>query len=353
MNKIKKIFQYNSVYVPLIAVLLGLFLGAIVMIIGGYNPVLAYSSLTSKIFGNAYDSGETIRTIIPLIMSGLAVTVANKAGIFNIGVDGQIVMGGLGALIIGTKLSLPPIIHGIVAILFGAILGGLWGALIGVLKAKKGINEVISSIMLNYIALYISHMAIKAYMPQQGTQRSQLIKESASIGIGWLSGLFGGARIHFGIFIAIAVVIIYSIYIKRTKWGYEIETVGLNQNAAKYSGMDVSKIVIRSMFLSGLIGGLIGTFDVLGVYNYMAISPSTSGIGFDGVAISLLGNNSPIGAVLAGSLVGALNYGSQGMAFGAGVPSEIINMVIASIIFFVAAPGVVKQFFGKKIKKEA
>lgn len=348
MEKIRKNLKSSQATIPLVAILIALFIGAIVMLIGGYNPIVAYESLVLKIFGSVYDMGETVRAIIPLILSGFAVAVASKAGIFNIGVDGQIIMGAVSSLLVGTLIDLPPIIHGIVAIVVGIIAGGLWGVLIASLKTKFGINEVISSIMLNYIALYLSHMLIKSFAAQEGTARSSLIKESASIGFPSLNTLFGGARIHWGFIILPFIVFAFYYFFEKTRWGYETKTVGLNPDAANYSGMKVNGILIRTMFISGALGGLIGALDTLGVYGYVAIVSSTSGIGFDGIAIALLGGNSTLGTTLSGILIGALDYGSQGMQFGAGVPSEIIGIVISLIIFFVAAPGIVKALLPKK-----
>ncbi|SIN85468.1 simple sugar transport system permease protein [Carnobacterium alterfunditum] len=354
MEKIRQDFKNSQATIPLIAVLIALVIGAIVMLIGGYDPIAAYESLVLKIFGSPYDIGETVRAIIPLILSGFAVAVASKAGIFNIGVDGQIIMGAVSSLLVGTLIDLPPVIHGIVAIIVGVIAGGLWGVLIASLKTKFGINEVISSIMLNYIALYLSHMLIKSFAAQEGTARSSLIKESASVSFPSLNDLFSGARIHWGFIIIPFVIFGFYYFFEKTRWGYETKTVGLNPDAANYSGMKVNGILIRTMFISGALGGLIGALDTLGVYGYVAIVSSTSGVGFDGVAVALLGGNSTIGTTLAGILIGALDYGSQGMQFGAGVPSEIIGIVISLIIFFVAAPGIVKALLPKKkaLKRE-
>lgn len=353
--KLNEIFKRQSLFVPIIAIVLGLVLGALVMLAGGYDPILAYQSMLTKIFGSTFDIGEAIRTIVPLVMCGLAVAISFRAGMFNIGVDGQIIMGSLGALIVGTQMNLPPLLHGLVAILVGALFGGLWGALVGYLKATKGISEVVTSIMLNFIALYFSQFMINLFMLQKGTQRSEMIHDSASIQISWLSNLASGARIHWGFFIVILAVIFYQVYLNKTKWGYELRTVGLNPHAAKYAGMSVSRVLVRTMFISGVFGGLVGAFDVLGVFKYVAISSTTSGLGFDGIAVALLGGNTAIGVLLSGILIGALTYGSQGMSFGAGVPGEIIRMVIGFIIFFVAAPGIVKLLFRpfqKKTKKK-
>ncbi|MCM3337928.1 ABC transporter permease [Paenibacillus sp. MER TA 81-3] len=354
MNKLKALFAGESVKISLLSIVLGLLIGAIVMIAGGYNPLLAYQSMLEKIFGNAYDMGEALRAIVPLIFTGLAVAIAFRAGMFNIGVDGQIVMGSLGALMVGNMISMPPIIHAIVAVIAGTLLGGLWGALVGVLKTKRGINEVISCIMLNWTALYLSHMVIKAFMAEEGTSRSQSIQESASIQINWLSGLMDGARIHWGFALAVVALIAYHFYMNRTKWGYEIRAVGNNNHAAKYAGMNVSQVVIRTFFLSGMLGGMVGTFEVLGVFKYMAIASATSGLGFDGIAVALLGMNGALGILLAAALFGSLMYGAQGMSFGANVPGEVIKMVISIIIFFAAAPGMIRWLLNKtKRSKQA
>lgn len=338
----------TTLLIPIYAILIALLIGAVVMVVGGYNPIVAYQSLVGKIFGSIYDMGETVRAIIPLLLSGLAVAAASKAGIFNIGVDGQIIMGATGSLLVGSLINLPPIIHGIVAILAGVLAGGLWGVLIASLKVKFGINEVISSIMLNYIALYLSHMLIKGFAAQEGTQRSALIKPSASINFASLNELFSGARIHWGFLLIPVIIFAYYYYFEKTGRGYETKVVGLNPDAASYSGIPVNRVMIRTMFISGVLGGLIGSLDTLGVYGYVAIVSSTSGIGFTGVAVALLGGNTTLGTTLSGILIGALNYGSQGMQFGAGVPSEIIGIVVSLIIFFVAAPGIVKQLLPKK-----
>lgn len=345
----------NKLLIPVITVLIAFVLGAIVMLIGGYNPINAYQALFGTIFGSSYDNGEAIRAMIPLILSGFAVAIANKAGVLNIGVDGQIAVGAVSSLLIGTLVDLPPIIHGLVAILAGVIAGGLWGIAIAYLRTKFNINEVISAIMLNYIALYVSHILIRTFAHQEGTSRSALIQESASIRFQGLSELFSGARVHWGFIITPIIIVLFYYFIEKTRWGYETKVVGLNGHASTYAGMNTDNIIVRTMFFSGAIGGLIGAIDTLGVYGYMAISSSTSGIGFDGIAIALLGNNSTIGTTLSGLFIGALNYGSQGMQFSEGVPSEIIGIIISIIIYFIAAAGIVRALLPDRLlkKKEA
>ncbi|WP_028596176.1 ABC transporter permease [Paenibacillus assamensis] len=345
LKSLMNVFRQESIWISIISIFLGLLIGAIVMLVGGYEPVLAYQSMIEKIVGNPYDIGETIRSIMPLILTGLAVAVAFRGGMFNIGVEGQIVMGSIGALFVGYFLDLPPVLHAIVAIVVGAIFGGLWGMLVAWLKTSRGINEVVTCIMLNWSALYISHIVVRMFMMEEGTARSKLIQDSASIEIPFLIQWFDGARIHWGFIITMLLLVGYSFYMNKTKWGYELRAVGSSKHAAHYAGISVNKTIHRTFFISGMMGGLVGTFEILGVFKYLAIAPTTSGLGFDGIAVALLGMNTAIGILLAAALFGALMYGSQGMSFGADVPGEVIRMVVSIIIFFAAAPGMLRVLF--------
>ncbi|MCZ8515574.1 ABC transporter permease [Paenibacillus filicis] len=357
MDKLIKIFTKESALMPLAAIVMGLLFGAVVMLAGGYNPVTAYGSLVSKVFGNPYDFGETIREITPLILTGLSVAFAFRTGLFNIGAEGQFIMGMTGATLIGVKLQLPWFIHAPLAIVVGAVLGGLWGAIAGYLKAKRGVNEVITTIMLNWIALFLSNYILNAFLLQPGQQRSYPIHDSASLSIGWLSELMGNARMHWGTLLALIAAVVFYILLWRTKQGFELRAVGLNPNAAQYAGMNVSRSIVKAMFIGGIFAGLAGTFEVLGVFHYQVVAASHPGYGFDGIAVALLGGNNPLGVVLAAILFGSLTYGSAGMSFGADVPPEIIRVVIGSVIFFIAAHGIVRwvlrPIYGKRKKGEA
>ncbi|UHA75284.1 ABC transporter permease [Paenibacillus sp. 481] len=336
------LLKQESVWISVLSIIIGLIIGAVVMLAGGYDPLLAYESLLLKLFGSKYDVGEALGVIVPLIMTGLAVAIAFRSGMFNIGVEGQIVMGSIGAIVVGHFVNLPPVLHGIVSLLAGTVLGGLWGMLVAWLKTSRGINEVITCIMLNWTALYLSHIVIRTLMEEPGAGRSKMIQDSASISLDRLTAWMDGARVHWGFAIAMIAVIGYYFFINKTKWGYEMRAVGSNKHAAHYAGISVKKTTLRAFFISGMLGGMVGTFEVLGVFKYLAIAPATSGLGFDGIAVALLGMNTALGVLLAAILFGALMYGAQGMSFGADVPGEVIRMVISIIIFFAAAPGILR-----------
>jgi simple sugar transport system permease protein len=356
VDKLIKAFTKESAAVPVIAIVFGLLFGALIMLIGGYNPILAYSSLIKKVFGDSYGFGETIREITPLLLTGLSVAFAFRSGLFNIGAEGQFIMGSLGASIVGIKLSAPWFIHAPLAILAGALLAGLWGGLAGLLKAKWGVNEVITTIMLNWIALFLANYIISHFLLEPGQQRTYHIHNTASISYPWLSHLFQNARMHWGTLIALLGPVVFYLILWKTKQGFELRAVGLNPQAAEYAGMNVKRNIIKAMFIGGVFAGLAGVFDVLGVFHYQVAASSSSGYGFDGIAVSLLGGNHPLGVLLAAILFGTLSYGAAGMSFGADVPPEIIRIVIGSVIFFVASPGiirwVIRTFKSKRQKGE-
>ncbi|WP_419875983.1 ABC transporter permease [Candidatus Pristimantibacillus sp. PTI5] len=353
MDTLKKIFNKSSILIPVAAIILGLIVGAIAMLAGGYKPILAYTSLLDRLFSSPYNIGEAIRAITPLIFTGLAVSFAFRTGLFNIGVEGQFVMGMTGATIIGVLLDLPWYIHAPLAVITGALFGGLWAGIAGYLKAKRGVNEVISSIMLNWIALFLSNFIVAKFLVEEGQQKSMPIHESAMMKIDWLVKLMDNARMHWGTFIAILCIILFYIVLWRTKQGYELRAVGHNPDAAQYAGMNVNVTMVKSMFISGIFAGLGGVFEILGVFGNQTVMAASPGYGFDGIAVALLGGNTPIGVLLGAILFGGLSYGSAGMSFGAGVPPEVVRIVIGAVIFFVASHGLVKWFLKPFLNKRA
>jgi general nucleoside transport system permease protein len=341
MNALRRM-NPETVLKPAIALVIGLLLGALIMVLGGFDPIKAYASLLNKSFGGVfegklYNLGETLREITPLILTGLAVAFAFRTGLFNIGAEGQFVVGALASLYAGVSWGfLPGILHVAAATLAGALAGAVWGALVGYAKAKRGVHEVITSIMLNWIALYLSNYIIRLYFLPKGQQRSVPIEESAYLNIPAITQLFDNARINFGLIIALACAVLFHYYLFRTKRGFELRAVGLNRYGAEYAGMNADAGIIRAMAISGGFAGIAGATDVLGVFHYQATMSVSPGYGFQGIAVALIGGTTALGTVLGAILMGVLRYGASGMKFGAKVPVELINVVIALIIFFLA-----------------
>ncbi|QTD42269.1 ABC transporter permease [Sporosarcina sp. Te-1] len=339
-----------NILVPVISIILGLIVGAIVMLVSGYDPVAGYIALWNGIFGDAYAIGETIRQISPYILAGLAVAFAFRTGLFNIGVEGQLMVGWFAAAYVGSAFELPMIIHLPLSLLAAAVAGALWGLIPGVLKATLRVHEVIVTIMMNYIALHTVNALIKAV--SGGGYKTEKIHPTASLRSDFLSQLTDFSTLHYGIFVALAMVVVTWFILEKTKTGFELKSVGFNDHASQYAGMNVNKNIILAMVISGAFAGLGGAMEALGTFGNMTNRGGFTGIGFDGIAVALLGANSPIGVIFGASLFGSLKYGANNMPNAANIPLEIVSIVIALIIFFVASGYIIRVGLQRLTKKK-
>lgn len=358
----------NRALVIFLSILLGMLVGGIVLFLAGYNPIEAYKVMIEGVFGKPKYISWTIINATPLILTGIAVAFAFNTGLFNIGAEGQFIIGSLVTTLVGHFIKLPPIIHPIVAIMAGMLAGALWAGIAGYLKAKMEINEVISTIMLNWIAIYFSNFIVF----QEGFKRatkdaSEKVLDSASINIlgNWkstpagkefirgndfLKGIFS-TPINYGIVIAIVVAIVIWYVLKNTTLGYQLRAVGHNKYAAEYGGINIKKNIIVSMMISGAIAGLAGATQILGVTKDMTVLASTQGYGFDGMAVALIAGNSPLACIPAGLLFGGLKYGGTKLQPKMGAPFEVVNIIIGIIVFFIAIPRIL-DFIKKPKGKE-
>ena len=324
--------------VPLAAVLLAILIGTIILLASGANPIRAYAALLQGSFGSVSAFGRSLEKATPLIFSGLAVAFAFKAGMFNIGAQGQLLFGAIAAAVVGFGVhGLPAFIHLPLTLLAGMVAGGIYGFIQGALKAYTGAHEVITGIMFNYVAInitdYLADGPLKDTSPGNIIARTPLIFDTSRIPD------IGGIPLGFGIALALAVAVWW--FLKRTNMGFEIRTVGLNYQAARYAGIKVNYIWILTMVLSATLAGLGGAVETQGVvYRYQ---PGFNvGLGFEGITIALLGKTHPFGVLPAALLIGAMKAGSSQMQFSAGVDKEIINVIQALILFFIAADIVVR-----------
>jgi simple sugar transport system permease protein len=286
---------------------------------------------------------ESLVAATPYILSGLAVTVGLRGGVFNIGVEGQLFMGAIVATYIGYAVKgLPSALH-ITLALSGAALGGaLWALIPAVLKVRFGAHEVINTIMMNYIAFRLSEWLLIGPMTRPGTSQpvSPIIEPTAE-----LPRLFDyPSRFHVGFFLALALALFVYWFLFRTTFGLEIRSVGANPYAARYAGMSISRTIILTMCLSGALAGIAGANELLGV-NHTLTSTFSPGYGFDSIALALLGGNHPLGVVLAALLFGTLRSGGTRMQNLAKIPVDIISVVQALVIVFVAAPAIVRALY--------
>lgn len=321
------------------------------MLFSGHDPIAGYAALWNGIFGSSYSIGETIRQISPYILAGLAVAFAFRTGLFNIGVEGQLMVGWFAAAYVGMAFELPKVIHLPLALLAAAAAGALWGLIPGILKARLHVHEVIVTIMMNYIALHTVNALIKAI--SEGGYKTEKVHATASLRSEFLSNLTDFSTLHYGILVALAMVVVMWFMLEKTKMGYELKSVGFNEHASQYAGMNVKKNIVLSMVISGAFAGLGGAMEALGTFGNIVSRSAFTGIGFDGIAVALLGANTPLGVIFGASLFGSLKYGAGNMPNEAGVPIEIVSIVIALIIFFVASGYIIRVLLSKMKKKEA
>lgn len=330
---------WKGVSVPMLSVALALLIGGILLFISGSSPIEAYVALFKGAFGGAENIARTLEKATPLIFGGLAVAFAFKAGLFNIGGQGQLLMGAIVAAYIGFAFNgLPFIIHMPLALLGGSLAGAAYAGIAGVLKAYTGAHEVITTIMLNFIAINITDYLANGPWKDEGiVARTPAVLETAVI------PQISGYPVGFGLACLMAVLTYYLLF--RTTLGYAVRTTGLNSHAAQYAGIKVAHIIVLTMAFSGFLAGMGGAVETLGVVG--RFQPGfNAGLGFDGITIALLAKTNPLGVIPAAILVGAMQAGAAQMQFDAGVRFQIIDIIQALILFFVSADLIVRKILG-------
>jgi simple sugar transport system permease protein len=319
--------------------MIGLLVGSVILTVTGFNPIEAYGALFNGVFGTGKTRMYAVQYATPIIFTGLSVTFAFKTGLFNIGAEGQYIMGGLIAFTVSVTLHMPSGLHGAVAVLAGGLAGAVWGAVAGLLKAYKGIHEVIVTIMLNWVAFYFSNFVVM--MPafkKPNSTASVDVGESARIYTDAFKENFGAVKIHWGMLLAVFAVICCSVILNKTTLGFRLRAVGFNRNAAEYGGVNVGRSIAVSMGISGLLAGLGGAVQTLGVVGRLTQLGAQEGYGFDGISVSMIGGISPIGALFAGLFYGGMKYGGSKLNT-IGAPSELVNVIIGVIIYSIAIMG--------------
>ncbi len=358
----------DTILVPLLAVFTALIIGGVLIVVtdaavyaafdeGGLSAGLAavwqsvstaYGALFAGSLGDAGAISESLVAATPYIFTGLAVAIGFRGGLFNIGGEGQLLVAAGVAVVIGYSFQLPAFIHLPLAILGGLLGGAMYGAIPGYLKAKTGAHEVINTIMMNYIAYRFFDWAFTGLICRPGCTAPVTAQIFPSA---YLPQLFAGYRFHWGFFLALAVAFGVWWLLFKTTIGFEIRTTGSNPNAARYGGIKITRITVLTMALSGGLAGLAGANEVLGLNHFLA-SGFSAGYGFDAIALALLGKSHPLGVVLAALLFGTLRNGATRMQSLASIPVDIISIVQALIIVFIAAPAIVRWIYRVRAKSE-
>ncbi len=333
----------ETVY-QVIAILFAFIVGAAVLYITGYSPVDAYTAMAIGAFGDLYGIGQTLMQATPIIFTSIAFLVSYKAGLFNIGAEGQFLMGAIASAVVGIYLEgLPWIIHAPLALIAGMVAGGLWGLIPALLKTRFEAHEVITTMMLSYVAQFLTSYLVNYPFKAPGWV-SQTVKLPASAE---LMRILPPSQLSTGIYIAAALVAVVWFLFKRTILGYELRAIGLNPTAAENAGIRINRGVIISLVISGAIAGLGGAVEIMGIHKRF-IDGFSPGYGWDGLAVALVGGLNPVGSMLASILFGALRSGGMIMARSTGVPLDINILLQGLVILFVAAPALIRSLLRRR-----
>lgn len=334
----------SNVGVPILAIFTALVVASIGIFLSGSNPIQAYLALAAGAFGDLDSLITTVIKTTPLLIAGLGVAVAFRGGLFNIGIEGQLFVGSIATVIVGTAFHAPKVIHLPLTLLAGTLAGALWAAIPGYLKAKSGANEVITTIMTNYIAIRIITWSVGARGPLRKV--TSVVPETKSIfESAQLPGMIADTRLHAGILIALLMAVVVYLLLFRTTLGIEIRTVGMNLHAARYAGINVSRTIVLTMALSGGLAGMAGAVQVMGLPPYNFTTGFNVGYGFDSIAVAVLGSIHPLGITFSALLFGAMDAGARLMQLRARVPIEMITILQGLILMFVAANQIIRSLY--------
>lgn len=352
MNKKKSILQSNFLY-TVIAIIIGFLIGAIFLVIAGISPAVAYSKLISSVFSKPKFWMYTLVYSAPIILTGLSVAFSFRTGVFNIGAEGQFVVGSIAATLVGILVKLPAVIHVPLCIIAAMAAGAFWSFLCGLMKVKRGIHEVISFIMFNWIAFYLSNFVVNLKdVKVEGGEASKNLEDSARIlfPTSWIDSI-KCPDANWGIVIAVVTAIAIWVIIEKTTLGYRLKAVGFNKHAADYAGIDANKSILTALCISGALSGLGGAVQIMGQSGRLVQFAGQEGYGFEGISVALIGSSNPIGCIFAGLFYGAMKFGGSKLNM-VQVPSQIISIIMGCVIIFIAISHVFKYLFLKVTKKK-
>ena len=363
MESTRKKFFSHPFVLTIIAIILGFGVASVILLLAGFPPAESISTLVHSMVGRPKDISSVIIRSTPIIFTGLGVAFAIKTGLFNIGAEGQYIIGCVVATMVGSMLDFPKPVAVIMVLASAMLVSALYAGFVGILKAKFGIHEVITSIMLNWIALYFSNWICSLdFFHKPGTIGMYPVNDCTYTMVlpAWkrsaagqaflaqhpfLQETLGRTDVNIGFLIAVIAAIFVSYLLNSTKKGYELRAVGLNIHAARFSGIDVNKSIVHAMMISGALCGLGAGLYVTGQSPHTVSTLSAfENVGFNGLSVAFIAFSSPIGCIFAGLLFGGLLYGGAGLQSKVGAPTEIINIVIGVIVFFCALSYLIPRF---------
>lgn len=353
MRRRKSILETSVLY-TLIAIVLGFVIGAIFLVVAGISPAAAYGKLIDGVFGKPKFMVWTLVYASPLIFTGMSVAFSLRTGVFNIGAEGQFVVGSLAACAIGILVDLPAVIHVPLCLAAAAAAGFIWSYLVGLLKVKRGIHEVLSYIMFNWIAFYLSNYAVNtAVLHKEGNgEATKDVLDSARLLFpqGILKAL-NCTGANWGFILAVAAAVLMWVIIEKTTLGYRLKAVGYNKEAATFGGINADQSILTALGISGALAGIGGAVQILGMAGRISQFAGQEGYGFEGITVALIGGSSPLGCIFSGIFYGAMKYGGAKLTM-VGAPEEVIDIIMGCVIIFIAISSVFKGLLMKVVKKK-
>lgn len=351
MKTLRKIL-YNNVLYTFLSILIGFLIGAVLLLLAGISPLTAYGKLLEGVFSQPKFLVWSVIYASPLIFTGLSVAFSFRTGVFNIGAEGQFVVGAIAACVVGITVQAPKFLH--ILLCFGAAMlaGALWGAVVGLLKVKRGINEVLSYIMFNWIAFYLSNYIVnlKGIRGTGGGEATANIADSARILLPkWFAEKTGCASVNAGILLAVFVAFLIWFIINKTTMGYTLRAVGFNLHAARYGGINTNRATLTAMSISGALAALGGAVQLMGMTGRISQFASQEGYGFEGITVALIAGSNPVGCIFSGLFYGAMKYGGTKLSL-VGAPSEVVNIIMGTIILFIAVSHLFKHFITSRLE---
>jgi simple sugar transport system permease protein len=356
-DRILEAFTGSDAFLSVAVVLLGFLVGTILILLVGRNPGGMYSAILQVISGldlrsgrwNVRYIGEWLVMSLPLILCGFSMAFAARTGLFNIGAEGQYIVGMTAAQFVAFYAPPVPGLHWALAILAALLAGAIWGGVVGFFKARFSVSEVVATIMMNYIAFYASRF-LTLRIPGTNTFQTPPFPASARLSSRLLESITNGSRLNYGLYLTIAAIFFYWIVMGKTRLGFALRATGFNKDAARYSGISVNGGVTAAMAISGAFAGLAGAVVALGMFSAGRVISTQDGYGFDGIAVALVGNSSAWGTALSGLLFGMLKT-AQPLMQSRQIPKEITSIIMGLIVVFISLRAGVRLFIDWQMKE--
>jgi len=360
-GRLLEAFTGSDALVSVAVVALGFLVATLILVVIGRNPAGMYEAIVQVVTGfdirpgrggwNPRHIGEWILISTPLILTGLSMAFASRTGLFNIGAEGQYIVGLTAAQIIALSFPPVPVLHVAVSVTGALLAGAAWGGIVGFFKARYRVSEVVATIMMNYIALFL-HRIVTLRLPGALPHRTPDFPETATLASPFLASLTNGSRLNHGLWLTLAAIVLYWVIMGKTRLGYSLRATGLNRDAAHYGGISVKASITTAMAIAGGFAGLAGAVVSLGVFSFGRVLTGFEGYGFEGIAVALVGNSTAWGTALAGLLFGMLRSAQPIMQMRM-IPREITSIIVGMVVIFISLRAGLRLLIDWRMKERA